>query len=164
MNSRVLYPYKYACKYLEEYSILNTNDVVQSFIISFLLRALIPSQIGKFINAWNHHPIPRSGLPINSLNWRKNYSIPENFIPTADQAIEIYKTVRNADFTEPHHFVEDIIPLQHRNQRDEKFLNVIEEIGVEKINSNVVNQNYDLFRECYVRCSNIIVTDFPQIY
>lgn len=118
---------------------------------------MTPIQLDTFIQAWNYHPIPRAGKPINGLKNKKNFLIPSNVLPGAGEAIALYKSVRpNSKFKPGHHFVEDIIPNEHKNARDELLIQEIRKNDSQIIIQNVINFNFELFIHTFLTCVNIM--------
>jgi hypothetical protein len=136
---------------------MDMNNLVHAFVISHLLRILVPPQLDAFISAWNHHPIPRSGIPIKAVDNRKNFLIPENLLPGSGYAINLYCSVRNSKFTPEHHFVDDLVSTHElRNNRDLQFANTIAKSGQENIIKNVINYNFVEFDNCFLQCVAIM--------
>lgn len=151
VNQRILYAYKRACIQMQDRSILVPNNLSHAFVVSFLLQKCVSMQLGRFINAWNNHPIPGSGSPIEFVNSRKNYELPENVLPSVADAVALYQqTHSTAKFTSPHTFVEDIIPDGMKEERDRLFEEILEE-KLEIIVNATANGDFSQFENCFSR-------------
>lgn len=146
VNQRILYPYKYACLELQQASALDMNNMCHAFTISYLLRVFIPIQLDKFINAWNQHPIPKSGIPADALANKRNYGLPSFYLPDAIHAVEMYLNERpTAQITAQHDFVNDLVAEERREQRNASFGQVLENLVTANIVNTVSNYEFQLF-------------------
>ena len=148
-NQRVTYPFKYACRQMEEKGILDTNNLIHAFTMSYLLKKFVAYQLELFIQSWNFHPIPKAGIPHNAIKNKKNYRI--NYVPGTGEAVDLYKNVRpTAQFKPESPFVKDIVAK--KGERDVKFEEIIKDIDMEQIIIGVINYNFILFRQCFLKC------------
>lgn len=139
-----IYRFKYACLQMQEMSLLDPNNLVHAFTISWLLQKCVSYQISKFILAWNEHPIPRSGIPSRALMNKKNFALAEGVLPSCDYALELYPT----QLIEPSYFCQDVVPNEFKEDRNKKFEDLINK-ELEKIVSTTVNNNFIHFQNCF---------------
>lgn len=162
VNQRILYAYKRACIHMQEKSVLVPNNLSHAFVLSWLLQKCVSIQLERFIDAWNHHPIPKSGPPVAFLAQRKNYILAEGVVPKVDDAVALYiQTHPSAELTIPHHFVEDIIPEENMIERDKLFERILE-INLEEIVNSTANNNFTPFENCFLKLITIQESFFLQ--
>jgi hypothetical protein len=112
-------------------------------------------QLERFIAAWNLHPIPKSGVPSAKLESKKNYILAEGVLPKVADAVALYQLSHpTANFTNEHHFVEDIIPIGNRIERDELFDGILDR-NLEGIVNSVANNDHILFVNCFLELTAI---------
>lgn len=133
---------------MQNNSLLVPNNLSHAFCLSWLLQKCVSFQLGRFIAAWNEHPIPKSGIPAHALGTKKNYILPQGILPNTQEALALYQQTNNkATLTDPHAFVEDIVPEEMRSERNRKF----EEIfgNLEEIANSMANSDYIPFQNSF---------------
>uniref|UniRef100_A0A1X7TJY3 Integrase core domain-containing protein n=1 Tax=Amphimedon queenslandica TaxID=400682 RepID=A0A1X7TJY3_AMPQE len=118
VNSRVNYPIKQALMDLVESDLINTEDPIHKYCISWFIIQVASIGTSIFVNSWNEHPIPghkngiiRRGVPNVLMKQSSNAKrINPNLLPSSSQAVRIY-TSSGGVLTEPYQF--GIDPIAH---------------------------------------------------
>ena len=110
VNHRITYPIKRVIIQMDELRMVNMEDDVDKFCVSYVLRKVCLVGLQRFIEAWNNHPVPHKGIP-NSLQASRNgtTAISPVDIPSKVDAVAAYRQ-QGGSLTDPGEFGED--PLQ----------------------------------------------------
>ena len=110
VNQRVTYPIKRVISMMDDNRMINMDDSMHKFCVSYVLQKCCSVGLERMIHSWNNHSIPRKGIP-NSLALNSHTNpIQLSEIPTAVAAVSEYRQ-QGGSITDPSEFGED--PLRN---------------------------------------------------
>ena len=90
MNHQVTYPLKRAIIEMDNQGLINMQSDMDKFCVSEIVQAVAAVGMIRMIVAWNHHSIPRHGIP-NVLQEQQNGAIQmhPSEIPPMEEAVRL---------------------------------------------------------------------------
>lgn len=70
MNCQTNYPIEHALVEMENNDIIDMEDDVTKFCVSWVTRQVVEVGLGYAVNSWNSHPIPGNSF-LNLLRFRR---------------------------------------------------------------------------------------------
>ena len=120
VNQRVTYPIKRVISMMDDTRLVNMDDELHKFCVSYVLQKCCLVGLERMIQAWNNHSVPRKGIPNTlALNDGTN-PIHLSEIPMSDMAVSEYRH-QGGSITDPTEFGEDplrddLVLLRRREQ------------------------------------------------
>ena len=100
VNQRVTYPIKRVISMMDDNRIINMDDSVHKFCVSYVLQKCCSVGLERMVHSWNNHSIPKKGIP-NSLALNNHTNpIQLSEIPTAVTAVSEYQQ-QGGSITDP---------------------------------------------------------------
>ncbi|XP_020911488.1 uncharacterized protein LOC110249211, partial [Exaiptasia diaphana] len=151
INSRVNYPVKKALNSMVNEEIIDMDDDVTKFCVSWVSSYVCFTGTCQVIDAWNNHPILGKGIPDNLMEENKQtVSVAANILPSTTQAVNLYQQ-RGGTLTHWPEFGRD--PLQGNAELETLRSNVFQmDIpNFDTIFHEVVNGNIEAYRNAVTR-------------
>ncbi|KAL9965196.1 hypothetical protein ACROYT_G028964 [Oculina patagonica] len=92
INTRVNYPIKKALNSMVNSDILDMEDGITKFSVSWVTLRVCHAGCGLVIESWNAHSVPGKGVP-NEMQAANNMTVkvPPELLPTTSEAVELYE-------------------------------------------------------------------------
>jgi len=150
VNTRVNYPIKTALVHLDNSNVINLDDELHKYCISWLTCIVSSYGIKICTGSWNKHPIADRGIPeILKNRTTRTIFLSPLLIPSPDEAVEIYETTFNGRLTEESPFGLD--PLKSNQLlTDTRQQNFDANFDISGIFGGLVNAQYADFENALV--------------
>ncbi|XP_057293869.1 uncharacterized protein LOC130622420 [Hydractinia symbiolongicarpus] len=151
VNGRVNYPIKSILVDMDNSLIIDMDNNIHKFCVSFVTCKVANFGLQTLVRAWNCHPIPGRGVPLNIKEMTTRYPpVQQSNVPDTATAMQIYNQTYQGRISEPNQFGDD--PLKDHPQflanRNREFNEIC---NIEQIYNDVVNENDRSFRHA-VHC------------
>uniref|UniRef100_A0A914WCW5 Integrase catalytic domain-containing protein n=1 Tax=Plectus sambesii TaxID=2011161 RepID=A0A914WCW5_9BILA len=153
VNEMVGYPLKAAYIALGNAGIIDLANDVHKFTCSYIGCILAKFLMQRCMDIWNHHNIPKKGIPADFVDDRRNYAIPDDALPSTDAAVRMYVEV--GQLTEETSFGVDPLAGQPEKQleRNNAFWLGMDVMlgGVQSISESVLHEYYGPLQQAFNR-------------
>jgi len=116
VNSRVNYPVKRAFIFIIENFGYDLADPIFKFCVSYVCIFVVNDACKHLVRSWNHHRVPGSNgcIPIENMTETKNTAtVPEQFIPTAGEAVRMYEEMGGQLNQDPQFGIDPLFNIPH---------------------------------------------------
>ena len=161
VNSRINYPLKKALNQFIRDGSIDFSSQLTRFAVSWITCRVSRVGLERFVEAWNHHSIPKKGQPIELMR-AKNRASPVTNMLSKEEAADHYESVVEKSLTRVNGFGTD--PLSHcaeLNKRSES--EVLKKCCFETIFSDIQQDNTRSFLSCiqhFIFVSNALLNPY----
>ena len=158
VNSRVNYPVKSALNQFVRDGKLDMASEETKFAISWVTCRVSNVGLKRFVEAWNHHSVPKKGRPIDLMQ-SKNRTVQVQNIMTIDEAVEHYESINGNSLTLTSVFGTDLL-AEYPELVKRRETEVLRKCNFEEIFSEIHQRNTQPFLFCihlFQRVSNALL-------